>query len=52
MILDTATPKQGKKPRALLRGGTPYHLDARFLVILQVQKTPTDESLSSMKPRA
>ena len=52
MIVDTATPKQGKKPPTLLRGGTPYNLHARSLAILQVQKKPTDENLSSMKPRA
>jgi glycogen operon protein len=52
MILDTAAPKQGKKQSTLLRGGTPYNLHARSLAILRVQKKPTDENLSSMKPRA
>ena len=51
-ILDTAAPKQDKKPCALLRGGTPYNLRARSLAILRLQKTPTDENLSSMKPHA
>lgn len=51
-ILDTAAPKQDKKPCALLRGGTPYNLRARSLAILRLQKTPTDENLSSMKPYA
>jgi glycogen operon protein len=52
MILDTAIPKQGKNPSPLLRGGTPYNLHARSLVILRLQKNPSDENLSSIKLRA
>jgi isoamylase len=52
MILETATPEQGKKPCTLLRGGTPYNLHARSLAILRLQKKATDENHLSMKPRA
>lgn len=41
-----------KRGRESFIGSTPYHLHARSLAILQVQKKPTDEDLSSMKPFA
>jgi glycogen operon protein len=49
MILDTAAKKQGMRKSPLLRGGTPYNLHARSLVILRLQREQTDEHLSSMK---
>ena len=46
MILDTAAPKQSKKQRALLRGGTQYNLHERTLAVLRLQKETPDDNPS------